>query len=234
MPVGKLFLIPSAISEEINTIPPQVIEVINTLTEFVVEDQKSARHFLKKAGIKAQINTLTLHLLNEHTKPQDIAVLLSPLKEGRSVGIISDAGCPAVADPGAELVKLAHRENIEVVPLTGPSSILLALMASGLNGQNFCFSGYLPKDRNARIKKLKELEQAAIAKSQTQLFIETPYRNHHVLEDLLNTCDNNTLLCIASDISSEKEFIKTMTIADWKRNIPSIEKRPTVFLLGKP
>ncbi len=233
MSTGKLYLIPSPISEEIKTIPQQVIDIVNSLETFIVEDEKTARHFLKKIGIKVPINTLQFHLLNEHTKADEIAALLTPLKKGYSVGIISDAGCPAIADPGAELIKLAHKENIEVIPLAGPSSVLLALMASGLNGQSFCFAGYLPKERSERIKKLRKLEHAAMVKNQTQIFIEAPYRNHHVLEDALNTCDNNTMLCIACDISSKEEFIRTMTIREWKKNIPHIEKKPTVFLIGK-
>jgi 16S rRNA (cytidine1402-2'-O)-methyltransferase len=233
MSFGKLYLIPSPISENIETVPKQAIDIINSLSEFIVEDEKSARHFLKKIGIKVPMNTLQLHLLNEHSKDTEIAELLVPLKEGRSVGIISDAGCPGVADPGAELVKLAHNANIEVIPLAGPSSILLALMASGLNGQNFSFAGYLPKERPERIKKLKELEHIAVTKNQTQLFIETPYRNHHMLEDILNTCSSSSMLCIACNISSADEFIKTKTIAEWKKQIPAIEKKPTVFLIGK-
>lgn len=233
MAFGKLYLIPTPISEEITTIPEQVRQVLNALSEFIVEDEKSARHSLKKMGIKAPINTLQLYLLNEHTKDYELAALLSPLKAGRSLGLLSDAGCPGVADPGAELVRLAHEANIEVIPLTGPSSILLAIMASGLNGQSFCFSGYLPKDRTARIKKIKELEQAALTRNETQVFIETPYRNHHVLEDIVSTCKPGTMLCIACDISSKSEFIKTRTIEGWRKSAPDIQKRPTVFVLGK-
>jgi 16S rRNA (cytidine1402-2'-O)-methyltransferase len=230
---GKLYLIPTPLSEEINTIPDQVKDVVNSLDEFIVEDEKTARHWLKKIGIKAPLNTLKLHLLNEHTKESEISSLLLPLKEGRSLGLLSDAGCPAVADPGAELVRMAHEAGIEVIPLTGPSSVILALMASGLSGQSFCFSGYLPKERAARIKKIKELEQAALSRNQTQLFIEAPYRNHHVLEDLLNECNAGTMLCIAANISSKNEFIKTKTIGEWRKKVPDIQKIPAVFVIGK-
>ncbi len=233
MSYGKLYLIPTPISEEIKTIPEQVRDVVNSMTHFIVEDEKSARHFLKKMNLKSPLNDLKLSLLNEHTVESDIAPLLKPLKEGYFVGLLSDAGCPGVADPGAAVVRMAHEENIEVIPLTGPSSILLSLMASGLNGQNFCFSGYLPRERIARIKKIKELEQTALSKNQTQIFIEAPYRNHHVLEDLLGNCHSETLLCIACNVSSPDEFIKTKTIAGWKKKLPHIEKKPTVFLIGK-
>lgn len=233
MQAGKLYLIPTPLSEELKTIPEQVKEVVYSLTEFIVEDEKNARHFLKKIGIKVPLNTIVLHLLNEHTKQMDIPSLLKPLKEGRTIGLLSDAGCPAVADPGAELVKMAHEEGIEVIPLTGPSSIILALMASGMNGQSFTFHGYLPRERTARVRKIKELEQMAMSKNQTQIFIEAPYRNHHVLEDLLSTCYGATRLCIACDISSTREFIKTRSVSAWKGHLPSVEKRPTVFIIGK-
>src|SRR6185369_3765379 len=183
---NKLYLIPAWLSvDAIHVIPSYVVEIINSLDEFVVENEKSARQFLKKAGYKKSLNNVMLHLLNEHTNPNEILELLKPLLEGKNIGILSEAGCPAIADPGAELVKAAHRNNIEVIPLVGASSVILSLMASGLNGQSFSFAGYIPKERTARIKALKEMEHIAITRNQTQIFIEAPYRNQHLLEDIL-------------------------------------------------
>jgi 16S rRNA (cytidine1402-2'-O)-methyltransferase len=200
---------------------------------FIVENEKSARHYLKAIGIKTPLQNLTLLLLNEHTDAKEISGLLSPLLKGNDVGLLSEAGCPAVADPGSDLVRMAHENNIKVVPLIGPSSIILSLMASGLNGQSFSFAGYLPKEKNARIKSLKELERIAISKNQTQIFIEAPYRNQHLLEDVLNTCDKKTLICIACNITAKDEFIRTKTVDEWKKNVPDINKKATVFLIGK-
>jgi len=172
-------------------------------------------------------------LLNQHTPVQEISGYLNSISEGKNIGIISEAGCPGIADPGADVVKMAHEKNIQVVPLVGPSSIFLALMASGFNGQNFAFNGYLPKERPDRIKKIKELERLAQQKDQTQLFIETPYRNTHMLEDILTSCEGSTKLCIACDITLSTEYIKTKTIAAWKKQVPDINKRPTIFLIYK-
>ena len=231
---GVLYLIPTTLGDTAETadvIPVKISMVINTIDEYIVENEKSARHYLKKMGIKKPLQEITMHSLNQHTPPNEITTYLKSITFGKNIGIISEAGCPGVADPGADVVKLAHEKNITVIPLVGPSSILLALMASGFNGQSFTFNGYLPKERSERIKKLKELEKTAIQKKTTQLFIETPYRNNHLLEDIISTCDTATKLCIACDITLPTEFIKTKTVASWKKQLPDINKKPTIFLI---
>lgn len=233
---GILYLIPTTLGDTAETadvIPVKINDIINTIDEYIVENEKSARHYLKKIGIKKPLPEIILHTLNQHTNAHEISGYLKSIPLGKNIGIISEAGCPGVADPGAEVVKLAHANNIKVVPLVGPSSILLSLMASGLNGQNFAFNGYLPKERSERIKKIKELEQLSLRKNQTQLFIETPYRNAHLLDDILSHCESPTKLCIACDITLPSEFIKTKNISEWKKQVPDINKRPAIFLLGK-
>jgi 16S rRNA (cytidine1402-2'-O)-methyltransferase len=233
---GTIYLIPTTLgdtAEIADVIPVRINQIINTIDEYIVENEKSARHYLKKIGIAKPLQEIILHPLNKHTDVKQISIYLKAIDEGKHIGIISEAGCPGIADPGAEVVKLAHKKNITVIPLVGPSSIFLALMASGFNGQNFAFNGYLPKERGERIKKIKELEKLAQQKNQTQLFIETPYRNSHLMEDLLANCNNQTLLCIACDITLPKEFIKTKSINDWKKQIPDINKRPAIFLIYK-
>ncbi len=233
---GNIYLIPTTLGDTAETadvIPLKVSQIINTIDEYIVENEKSARHYLKKIGIKKPLQEITLYPLNKHTDLKQIGSYLNAIETGKNIGVISEAGCPGIADPGAEVIKLAHQKNITVVPLVGPSSILLALMASGFNGQSFTFNGYLPKERSERIKKIKELEKLAIQKDQTQLFIETPYRNNHLIEDLLNNCNNTTLLCIACDITLPTEFIKTTTIYNWKKQLPNIDKRPAIFLIYK-
>jgi 16S rRNA (cytidine1402-2'-O)-methyltransferase len=233
---GILYLIPTTLGETAETadvLPLKVNAVINSVDEYIVENEKSARHYLKKMGIKKPLQEIVLHPLNQHTQPHEISSYLNSIAEGKNIGVISEAGCPGVADPGADVVKLAHEKNIRVIPLVGPSSILLSLMASGFNGQSFAFNGYLPKERGDRIKKIKDIEFLAIKKNQTQLFIETPYRNMHLLEDLLGTCDGNTKLCIACDVTLSTEYIKTKTIAAWKKQLPDLSKRPTIFLINR-
>lgn len=233
---GALYLIPTTLGETAETaevIPTKIYEVINTIDEYIVENEKTARHYLKKLGIKKPLQKIILHPLNQHTQPVEISTYLNSIKEGKNIGVISEAGCPGVADPGSEVVRLAHLNNIQVIPLVGPSSILLAIMASGFNGQSFTFNGYLPKERSERIKKIKDLEKLVYNKNQTQLFIETPYRNMHILEDVLANCELKTKLCIACDITLPTEFIKTKSIGEWKKQIPEIAKRPTLFLIYK-
>jgi 16S rRNA (cytidine1402-2'-O)-methyltransferase len=233
---GILYLIPTTLGDTAETadvIPVKVNTIINTIDEYIVENEKSARHYLKKIGIKKPLQEIILHPLNQHTEAKELSTYLNSIALGKNIGIISEAGCPGVADPGAEVVKQAHYRNIKVVPLVGPSSILLAIMASGFNGQSFTFNGYLPKERGERIKKLKDLEKRAQQCDQTQLFIETPYRNTHLLDDILTTCDGKTLLCIACDITLPTEFIKTKSVSEWKKQIPEINKRPTIFLIYK-
>jgi len=233
---GILYLIPTTLGDTAETadvIPIKINHLINEIDEYIVENEKPTRHYLKKLGIKKPLPTIVLHPLNNQTDLSEVNGYLKSIDLGKNIGVISEAGCPGIADPGAEVVKIAHEKNIKVIPLVGPSSILLALMASGFNGQNFAFNGYLPKERNERIKKIKELEKLVQTKSQTQLFIETPYRNQHMLEDLILTCDGNTKLCIACDITLPTEFIYTKKIGGWKKQMPDINKRPAIFILGK-
>lgn len=231
---GILFLVPSLLNYDVpEIIPRAVTDVINASDYFIVEDEKSARQFLKIAGMKKQFQSLSFQVLNEHTDRRNISSLISPLIEGKNIVLLSEAGCPAIADPGSEIVRLAHEKNIIVKPVAGASSIFMALMGAGLNGQQFVFHGYLPKERQDRIRKIKECEQHALKKNYTQIFIEAPHRNEHLLEDLLNECQPETLLCIASALTSEKEFIKTKNISAWKKSVPELHKIPTVFLIGK-
>lgn len=230
---GILYLIPSSLSPTMNDVlPAGQLEIVKSLKEFVVEEPKTARQFLKQIGTVHALQDITLHVLNEHTDPATIREFLHSAKEGNSIGLLSEAGCPAVADPGSELVRLAHKAGIKVKPLIGPSSILLALMASGMNGQSFCFHGYLPRDPAARKKKLKELEKESQRKNQTQIFIETPYRNNQIITDVISTCEDPTLFCIAEDLTSPAERIRTKSIAEWKKSPPKTEKVPAIFLIG--
>ena len=235
---GTLYLIPVTLGDDDiaallpSSLPPNVIATAQKLEHFVVETEKPARQFLSAIKTAKPVRELSLNLLNEHTADKDVAALLSPLLAGKDVGLMSDAGCPGVADPGAKLVALAHQKNIKVVPFVGPSSILLSLMASGLNGQQFAFLGYLPVDKQARNIKLKEIEKRSQTHNETQIFIETPYRNQHMLEAILSSCNTNTRLCIASQASLPDEFIATKRISEWKqRTLPDLNKKPTVFLL---
>lgn len=231
---GTLYLIPSALGEieGVNCLPADTLKIIRSLDNFIVEDERTARRFLKTCSLAKSIQELKLELLNEHTESKSLAALIRPLEQGIDTGLLSDAGCPGIADPGAALVSIAHNKGIKVVPLTGPSSIVLALMGSGLNGQGFCFHGYLPKDQSSRKRKLQELERAALKGGQTQIFIETPYRNQNLLEDAFNCLAETTRFCIACDLSLPTEFLQTKTIAAWKKKKPDINKRPAVFLIG--
>ncbi len=232
--LGSLYLIPVTLGDEniASVLPPDVVTFVQKLDIFIVESEKSARHFLSTIKTLKPVRELKLNLLNEHTDDKDVSALLKPLLAGQDIGLMSDAGCPGIADPGAKLVALAHQKNIKVIPFVGPSSILLSLMASGLNGQQFAFLGYLPVDKQARNVKLKEIEKRSLTHKETQIFIETPYRNQHMLEAILSTCQPHTKLCIACDISLNTEMIATKTIAIWKQSsLPDLHKRPTVFLL---
>lgn len=234
MKFGTLYLIPVTLGDDNITkvLPANVISIAQQLDIFVVESEKSARHFLSTIKTNKTVRELSLNLLNEHTEDKDIPALLAPLLAGKDIGLMSDAGCPGVADPGAKLVELAHQKGIRVVPFVGPSSILLSLMASGLNGQQFAFLGYLPVDKTLRNQKIKEIERRSLTHKETQLFIETPYRNQHMLEAILSTCQPNTRLSVACDISLNTELIATKTIATWKKTpLPDLHKRPTIFLL---
>ena len=235
---GTLYLIPVTLGSEHTTellpksLPPDVISLTQKLEHFVVENEKTARQFLGAIKHPKPIRELQFATLNEHTFEKDIPTLLEPILAGNDVGLMSEAGCPGIADPGAKLAALAHKKGIRVAPLVGPSAILLALMASGLNGQKFTFLGYLPADKAARIQALKSIEQRAKQAQETQVFIETPYRNKQVLEDILATCHGETQLSIACNVSLDDEFIVTKRIKDWKQGtLPDLHKKPTVFLL---
>ena len=232
--LGTLYLIPVTLGDDMvqQVIPDYVLNVARKLEIFVVESEKSARHFLSIIKTLKPVRELNLHLLNEHTDMKVLPDLLAPLLAGQNVGLMSDAGCPAVADPGAQLVQLAHKKGIKVVPMVGPSSILLSLMASGLNGQQFAFLGYLPVEKLQRNQKLKEIEKRSASHKETQLFIETPYRNQAMLDAILQTCHAQTQLCIACDVSLDSEMIVTKSIASWKSSAPiDIHKRPCLFLM---
>lgn len=207
--------------------------IILGIKHFIVEDVRSARRFLKKVEASINIDELTFYPLNKHTSPDDLSGYLKPLQEGHSMGVISEAGCPAVADPGADVVAMAQRKNLKVVPLVGPSSIILSVMGSGFNGQSFAFHGYLPIEAADRIKRLKELEGRIYSENQTQLFIETPYRNNKMMEDIVKTCRPQTKLCIAANITCEGEYIHTKTIREWKGHLPDLTKVPCIFLIYK-
>ena len=234
MVLGTLYMVPVTLGDDnlSNVIPAEVMKLVQNLEYFVVENEKSARRFLGSVKTNKPVRELNFQLLNEHTAEKDLPNLITPLLAGHNVGMLSEAGCPGIADPGASLAALAHRKGIKVAPLVGPSSILLSLMASGLNGQQFTFLGYLPSDKTARVNKLKELEKQSQRLNETQIFIETPYRNQHMLDDILATCTGNTKLCIARNVSLETEFVVSKTIAEWKKSgLPDLHKQPTVFLL---
>ena len=231
-----LYLLPVTLGDTAidKVLPAYNAGIIREIKHFIVEDVRSARRFLKKVDREIDIDTLSFYPLNKHTSPEDISGYLNPLAEGHSMGVISEAGCPAVADPGADVVAIAQRRNLKVVPLVGPSSIILSVMASGFNGQSFAFHGYLPIEPNERSKRLKELEGRIYSEHQTQLFIETPYRNHKMLDDILKACRPQTQLCIAANITCEGEYIKTRTVMEWKGTaLPDLSKIPCIFLLYK-
>jgi 16S rRNA (cytidine1402-2'-O)-methyltransferase len=232
---GTLYLVPNTLGNPDTslTIPESIKGRVSGMNVFIVEDLRNARRYLKSLNREIHIDSLTFFELNEHTSAEEIPAFLDPVEKGMDAAIISEAGVPGVADPGAAVVRVAHEKGIRVVPLTGPSSLLLALMASGLNGQSFCFHGYLPVKRPERIKKIREIEQVAIRRGETQLFIEAPYRNDALLADILETCHPKTLLCIAADITLETEFIFTKATGDWKNKKPALHKRPVLFLLGR-
>lgn len=232
---GILYLIPSPLGDNapMEVLPLTVRKVIENIDHFIVENEKDARRFIKRICPKKDQGGLHLYPLNKFTPIEEILTYLEPIIEGISMGVISDAGCPGIADPGAEIVKMAHRKNVTVQPLVGPSSILLALMSSGLNGQNFAFNGYLPIDKLKRKKEIKSLEKKSFDYNQSQLFIETPYRNDQLFSDLLKTLDRNTEICIACDLSLPTEYIKTHTVKEWEKLKISLHKRPAIFIISK-
>ncbi|MGZ4000162.1 MAG: SAM-dependent methyltransferase [Mucilaginibacter sp.] len=230
---GTLYLIPVPLADNAaaKSFTPYLSDTNNQIKEYIVENEKTARKFLKEAGLTIPQSELSIHDYGKHNRDVNINSFFIGLTAGHDVGLMSEAGCPGVADPGSEIVAEAHKRGIKVVPLVGPSSILLALMASGFNGQNFTFHGYLPIDKVERAKKIKELESLASRFNQTQLFIETPFRNNPMLEEILRSCTAKTRLCIACDLTAENEFVQTKTIAEWKQKVPDLHKRPTIFLL---
>jgi 16S rRNA (cytidine1402-2'-O)-methyltransferase len=233
MPFGTLYLIPVPLADEAaaKSFTPYLTNTVNEINEYIVENEKTARKFLKEAGLRTPQSELILHDYSKHNRETGTADFFKGLQAGKNVGLMSEAGCPGIADPGAGIVEKAHRMGIKVVPLVGPSSILLALMASGFNGQSFTFHGYLPIDKADRSKRIKELENLSERNDQTQIFIETPFRNNPLLEEILKTAHPKTRLCIARDLTSTNEFVQTKTIAEWQKKVPELHKRPTIFLI---
>jgi 16S rRNA (cytidine1402-2'-O)-methyltransferase len=232
---GKLYLIPTTLgdNEPLEVLPISVKKIIEQIDVYIVENEKTARHFIKKITPKKAQNSLKFFPLNKFTDSGLLPEYLDPCLDGIDIGLLSEAGCPGVADPGADIVKIAHQKNIKVIPLVGPSSILMALMSSGMNGQSFAFNGYLPIDKDERKKEIKRLERISSENNQSQIFIETPYRNNKMLEEICNTLEGNTLICVACDITLDTEFIKTQTVNSWKKNIVDLHKRPTIFIIHK-
>jgi len=232
--MATLYLIPNFLSEgEAKEVFPQsVLECLQRIHHYIVEDERNFRRFFRKCGISTSFDSIHMELLSEHTAAGDYEQLLKPLLEGNDLGLVSDAGCPGIADPGEELVLLAHSKHIKVKPLIGPSSILLSLIASGLNAENFAFNGYLPVKNPDRIQKIKKLEIRAKSENQTQIFIETPYRNLQLLEDIIQNCSPEMYLSIAADINAPEESIITKKTKEWKNKLPDIHKHPAVFAIG--
>lgn len=233
--MGQLFLIPNVLSEGNwqDVLPAGISGALAATGHFIVENIRTARRFIKQVNPETDIDKLRFYELNKHTLPENLPEYLHPLEQGENMAIISEAGCPGVADPGAEIVRLAHQKGIKVVPFVGPSSILLALMASGLNGQNFAFNGYLPVKPKERTDSILKMERQLKSSGQAQIFIETPYRNNQLVEALLKTCSPDILLCIAANLTGENEFISTKTVAQWKKSAPDLHKQPAIFLIGK-
>jgi 16S rRNA (cytidine1402-2'-O)-methyltransferase len=232
---AALYLIPVTIGDTSidRVLPPYNRDIILGIRHFIVEDERTARRFLKKADPSIPVDQLTFYLLNEHTSPETLSTFLYPLEAGYPMAILSEAGCPAIADPGADVVKMAQQRRLLVIPLVGPSSILLSLMASGFNGQRFAFSGYLPVEQNKRIHELRSLERKIYNDDQTQIFIETPYRNNKLVEDIIKTCRPSTKLCLAANLTCENEFVLTQGVKEWQGKTPDLSKQPCIFLLYK-
>ncbi|SFW29174.1 SAM-dependent methyltransferase [Nitrosovibrio sp. Nv17] len=233
MTPGTLYLIPTPLGEEDGawTIPSAARQCVARLDHYVVEHPRTARRFLKRIGCALPLQQISMQVLDEHTPPREVPDLLAPLLSGHDVGLLSEAGCPTIADPGAELVRLAHQHHLRVVPLVGPSSLLLALMASGLNGQRFVFHGYLPRDRSRRTEAIMRLERDSIVHDRTQIFIETPYRNQALLESLISVCRAGSALCIASSLTLKDEYISTRRIDAWQHAPATLDGKPAIFLL---
>jgi len=234
-PIGKLYLIPTRLGDDIKleVLPISIKKIIETTNHYIVENEKTARRFIKKISPAKSQPSLHFETINKFTVDRELPAFLEPCMEGYNIGVLSEAGCPGIADPGAKVVTIAHQKNIPVVPMVGPSSILLAMMGSGMNGQGFSFNGYLPIDKQERKQKIRQLERISMEQNQSQIFIETPYRNQKVLEDLKNTLTKSTRLCIAADITLTTEYIKTKTIDDWNKTTVDLQKRPCIFIIHK-
>lgn len=233
--MATLYLVPNLLAEGDwqNVLPAKVHTILTDTRFFIVENVRTARRFMKQVNREINIDACTFYEINKRTNPADLPLYLKPMVDGHDVAVLSEAGCPGVADPGAEVVKIAHQRGFKVVPVVGPSSILLALMASGLNGQDFAFKGYLPVKPNERTKAISSLEKTIKNTRQTQIFIETPYRNNQLVNDILKTCSPSALLCIAANVTGENELIKTLSIQEWKKKgVPDLHKQPVIFLLG--
>ena len=235
MEKGKLYLIPTRLGDNapLEVLPMSVKKIIELVDDYIVENEKTARNFIKKISSGKSQPSLKISVLNKFTQLSELESFLNPCDEGKPVGLISEAGCPGIADPGAEIVKIAHKKDIRVIPLVGPSSILLAMMASGMNGQNFTFNGYLPIENSERKKALKALERESFNTNTSQIFIETPYRNNKLLEEMCKTLHPETNVCVACDITLPTEYIKTKTAAEWKNVTVDLHKRPTIFVIHK-
>jgi len=233
--LGKLYLIPTTLGEgdPMDVLPQTIKRVVELIDDYIVENEKTARKFIKSIQPAKVQATLRLSSLNKYTEVTEHAKMLQPCLEGKNIGLMSEAGCPGVADPGAVIVKLAHEKGIQVVPLVGPSSILLAIMASGMNGQSFAFNGYIPIDKSEKKTAIKNLEKLSQDKNQSQIFIETPFRNNKMLEDIIQALNPSTYLCVATDITLPSEFIKTMRASDWKKMKIDLHNRPTIFIIHK-
>ncbi len=231
--IGKLYLIPTPLGDggPLEVLPISVKWAIENIEHYIVENERSARRFIKKISPKKSQPDLIFHWLNKFTNPEEIPTFLEPCLQGHDMGLLSEAGCPAIADPGAQIVRLAHEKNIKVIPLVGPSAVLMAMMSSGLNGQNFAFNGYLAIENGERKKQIKQLEKKSADTGQSQVFIETPYRNDKMLAELVKTLKSDTLLCVATDISLSTEYIKTQTAYDWGRTQIELNKRPSIFII---
>jgi 16S rRNA (cytidine1402-2'-O)-methyltransferase len=235
MKTGKLYLVPVPISEDqklSEVLVSKDIDVVKDLEYFVTETPKTARAFLKDIALTRKIQDIKITQLDKNTQEEDLLELLSPIIKGHNMGLISDSGAPSIADPGHRLVRIAQSRGVKVIPMIGPSSIFLALMASGLNGQNFAFYGYLPKEKGRKRKKIKTLERIAQNMKQTQIFMETPYKNQHMLDDILDVCEESTYLCIAQNVMGKDEYIATKTMKEWKRERKTLEKDPCLFLIN--
>ncbi len=232
---GKLYLIPTTLGESdpLSVLPATVPALISSIDDYIAENEKSARKFIKSICPEKPQPSLQINVLNKHTQPDEHRSMLFACFEGRNIGLMSEAGCPGIADPGAAIVKIAHENAIQVVPLVGPSSILLAMMASGMNGQNFAFNGYLPIDKSEKKSALRNLEKISLDRNQSQIFIETPYRNNKMLEDIINALQPSTELCVAADITLPTEFIKTLRVSEWKKTAENFQNRPAIFIIHR-